>query len=85
MLPRAFRRQVAQETEEGSFREGIRAHGLLENVLGNNHLNKIKLLCANQPRPFRELPQEKNLPQTFRGCSAALPFLVDMSTSIHGS
>ena len=40
------------ETEEGSFREGIRVHGLLVNVLGNNYPNEINLLCANQQRPF---------------------------------
>ena len=60
-----------------SCREGNRAYGLLVNVLGNKHPTKIKLLCANQKSPFRELPREKpsaNLPRTF---------FVDMSTSVH--
>ena len=62
------------ETEEGSFREGIRTYGLL----GNKHLTEIKLLCANQKGLFRELPREKqpsaNLPRSFRDCSAAPHF-----------
>ena len=54
-------------------------HGLLVNVLDNNYPTKIKLLYANQQGPFRELPRgggKKHLEQTFRGCSAALPFLL---------
>ena len=76
------------ETEEGSFREGIRAHGLLVNVLGNNHPTEIKLPCANQQGLFRELPRGKN---NFRKPAANLPrlqcgatFSVDRSTSKHG-
>ena len=85
---KCFRRPSAGklllETEEGSFREGIRVHGLLVNVLGNDHPNKIKLLCANQQRP----PASFCGKNTFRKPSAnrlqcGATFLVDMSTSIH--
>ena len=68
-FPEAFEvSKLLLESEEGSLSEGIRVHGLLVNVLGNNHQNEIKLLCANQQRPFRELPQGK---KNFREPSAA--------------
>ena len=82
MLPQAFRRQVSGGTEEGSFREGSRVHSLLVNVLGNNHPNE-KQFNSVPFTSFRRKTPSANFPRTFRGYSAALPFLVDMSTSIY--
>ena len=38
--------KLLRETEEGSFREGISAHGLLGNALGKHHPDEIKPRCA---------------------------------------
>ena len=64
------------ETEEDSFREGIRVHDLLVNVICNSHPNETNSAMRKSTTFLLRAFCGKHLPQTFRGCSASLPFLL---------